>query len=137
MNLGWTPGNDKQNYVVCISVSRDDGGKITRKQMWRLFFHYYHYYLSRIITTTTVWWNVAEMWILKKCILSISNMKKWWILITMGNIQGVYQTKYYYDSVRKSKFSFSCHLQIDKKINNVNKDPRRKTDSKFNFSQAT
>ena len=41
------------------------------------------------------------------------------------------------DSVRKSKFSFSCHLQIDKKINNVNEDPRKKTDSKFNFSQAT
>ena len=30
MNLGWELGKDKQNYVVCISVSRDNG-KITRK----------------------------------------------------------------------------------------------------------
>ena len=33
---------------------------------------------------------------------------------TMRNIEGVYQTKYY-DSDKKSKCSFSCHLQIDKK----------------------
>ena len=52
-------------------------------------------------------------------------------------LKGIYQTKYYYGSVKKSKFSFSCHLQIDKKINNVKEDPRRKTDSNFNFSQAT
>ena len=30
--------------------------------------------------------------------------------------------KYYYGSVKKSKCSFSCHLQIDKKVNNVNKN---------------
>ena len=52
-------------------------------------------------------------------------------------LKGIYQTKCYYGSVKKSKFSFSCHLQIDKKINNVKEDPRRKTDSNFNFSQAT
>ena len=46
--------------------------------------------------------------------------KKWWGL--MKNIWGVPQTKYYYGSVKKSKCSFSCHLQIDKKINNVNKN---------------
>ena len=28
---------------------------------------------------------------------------------------------------------FSRHLQIDKKINNVKEDPRRKTDSNFDF----
>ena len=61
MNFGWEPGNDKQNYVVCISVSRDNG-KITRKDF-------------KIITTTTVWWNVAEMWILKKWILSVQQEK--------------------------------------------------------------
>ena len=48
----------------------------------------------------------------------------------------VYQTKYYYGSVKKSTFSFSSDLQIDKKINNVKEDPRRKTDSNFDFSQA-
>ena len=47
-----------------------------------------------------------------------------------------HQTKYYYDSVKKSKFSFSCHLQIDKKLN-VKEDPMRKTESNFNFFQAT
>ena len=43
-------------------------------------------------------------------------------------LKGVYQTKYYYDSVKKSTFPFSSDLQIDKKINNVKEDPRRKTD---------
>ena len=41
-------------------------------------------------------------------------------------LKGVYQTKYYYGSVKKSTFSFSYDLLIDKKINNVNEDPRRK-----------
>ena len=37
------PGNGKQNYVVCISVTRDNG-KTTRKEMSNLFFQNYHYY---------------------------------------------------------------------------------------------
>ena len=32
-------------------------------------------------------------------------------------LKGVYQTKYYYDSIKKSTFPFSSDLQIDKKIN--------------------
>ena len=36
-------------------------------------------------------------------------------------------------SVKKSKFSFSGHLQINKKVNNVKEDPKRKTDSDFRF----
>ena len=44
--------------------------------------------------------------------------------------------KYYYGSVKKGKFSISCHLQIDKNLN-VKEDPRRKTDTNFNYSQAT
>ena len=51
-------------------------------------------------------------------------------------LKGVYQTKYYYGSVKKSTFPFSSDLQIDKKINNVKEDPRRKTDSNFDFSQV-
>ena len=46
----------------------------------------------------------------------------------------VYQTKYYYGSVKKSTFSFRSDLQINKNINNVKEDPRRKTDSNFDFS---
>ena len=39
--------------------------------------------------------------------------------------------------LRKAKHSFSCHLQIDKKVDNVNKkNRRRKTDSNFDFFQA-
>ena len=48
----------------------------------------------------------------------------------------LYQTKYYYGSVKKNTFSFSYDLLIDKKINNLKEDPRRKTDSKFDFFQA-
>ena len=50
-------------------------------------------------------------------------------------LKGVYQTKYY-GSVKKFTFSLSSDLRIDKKINNVKEDPRRKTDSNFDFSQA-
>ena len=37
MNWGWEPGNDKQGFVVCISVSRNNG-EITRKEMSAFFF---------------------------------------------------------------------------------------------------
>ena len=36
LNLGWEAGNDTQNFVVYISVSRDNG-KITWKEMSKLF----------------------------------------------------------------------------------------------------
>ena len=51
-------------------------------------------------------------------------------------LKGVYQTKYYYGSVKKSTFSFNSEFRIDKKINNVKKDPRRKANSNFDSSQA-
>ena len=51
-------------------------------------------------------------------------------------LKGVYQTKYYYGSAKKSTYSFSSDLQIDKKINNVREDSRRKADSNFDFSQV-
>ena len=51
-------------------------------------------------------------------------------------LKGVYQTKYCYGSVKKCTFSFSSDWQIDEEINNVKEDPRRKTNSNFNFSQA-
>ena len=55
----------------------------------------------------------------------------------MRNIQGVYQTKYYYGIVKKSKLSFSLHLKIDKKFNKKEdkkkEDSRRKTESTFIF----
>ena len=51
-------------------------------------------------------------------------------------LKGVYQTKYYYGSVKKSTFSFRSGLQIDMKINNVKEDPTRKIDLNFDFSQV-
>ena len=51
-------------------------------------------------------------------------------------LKGVYQTKYYCGSLKKSTFPFSSDLQIYKKINNVKEDPRRKTDLNFDFSQV-
>ena len=38
---------------------------------------------------------------------------------------------------KKSTFSFSCDLQIDKEMNNAKEDRRRKTDSNFDFSKAS
>ena len=52
------------------------------------------------------------------------------------HLKGVYQTKYYYDSVKITTFSCSFDLQIDKKTNNVKEDLRRETDSKLDFSQV-
>ena len=51
-------------------------------------------------------------------------------------LKGAYQAKYCYGSVKKSASLFSSVLQIGKKINNIKEDPRRKTDSSFDFPQA-
>ena len=64
--------------------------------------------------TITMQWNVAEIWIFERRILRLTQ-EKWWVLITVRNISGVHQTKYYYDSVKKSKFLCSYNSQIDKK----------------------
>ena len=54
MNLDLEPGKDKQNYVVCISVSRDNG-KIIRKEMSKSFFQNYHYHYGMV----KLCWNVG------------------------------------------------------------------------------
>ena len=41
------PGNDKQNYVAWFSVSHDNG-KITQKEMPKLFFQYYCYHYGMV-----------------------------------------------------------------------------------------
>ena len=75
---------------------------------------------------TTKWLNVAA--VNRKKIMDFDYRDEY--------LKGIYQTKYYYGSVKKSTFPFSSDLQIDKKINNVKEDPRRKTDSNFDFSQV-
>ena len=42
-------------------------------------------------------------------------------------LKGLYQTKFYYDSVKEKTLSYSSALQIDKKINNVKEDPRKQS----------
>ena len=86
--------------------------------MSKLFFHnYYHNVIVKCHRNV----NLEEM-----------DTGKIWTLSTVSNISGAHQAKFYYGSVKKSKFSFSCHLQIV--IEDVIEDPRRKTDT--NFSQA-
>ena len=58
MNLGWEPENDEQKYVVCISASRDNG-KITRKEMSKLFFQNYHHHYGMVKCCLKV--NFEEM----------------------------------------------------------------------------
>ena len=47
MNFGWEPGNDKQNYEFCVSVSHDNS-KITRNEMSKLFFQNYQYHCGMV-----------------------------------------------------------------------------------------
>ena len=51
-------------------------------------------------------------------------------------LKGLYPTKYYYGSFKKSTFSFSSDLQNDKKINSVKEDPRKKANSNIDVFQA-
>ena len=56
-------------------------------------------------------WNVTEMSILKRLILNLQKEK----MMDLDNyIYKIFQAKYYYSSVKKSKFLLSWHLQIDK-----------------------
>ena len=67
-----------------------------------------------------------------------SHEKKWQNYFYETAITAIlWNFKTYYGSVKKNKLSFSCHLYIDKKSNNLKEDPRRKNDSDFDFSQAT
>ena len=72
--------------------------------MSKLFFQNYHYDMVKCRPNV----NFKEM--NTEC----SKGKNNGFCLLRGICQGVYQTKYYYGSVKKSKFSFSCHLQIDK-----------------------
>ena len=81
--------------------------------MSKLFFQNYHYHYGKV-----------------KCCQNV-NFEEIDIECSTGKITDFY----HYGNVMKNKFSYSCHLQIDKKIN-VREDPGKKADSNFNFSQA-
>ena len=38
MSLGWEPGNENQNYVVCIPVSRDNNSQNHTKRNAQIIF---------------------------------------------------------------------------------------------------
>ena len=59
MSLVWEPGNDKQGYVVCISVSRDNGEITSTISNVEILF-----------SNITGMVNVTKLWILKKWIVS-------------------------------------------------------------------
>ena len=48
MNLAWEPGNDKQGYVVCISVSCDNGEITSTKKNVEIIFSKYHYHYGMV-----------------------------------------------------------------------------------------
>ena len=139
MSFGWEPGNDKQNYVVCIFVSNDNG-KITRKVLKCLKCcctvdfeetntecstgKNFGFWVLRGIFNEYIKQNIirAVLTLSRRRPISYRN-QDWFLYIGLRR-----------ERVKKRKFSFSCHLQIDKKTNNV---PRRKTDSNFIFSQPT
>ena len=60
MNLAWKSGNDKQDYAVCISFSRDDNGEVTfRKSNVEIIFSKYHCHCSMVKCRQIV--NFEEM----------------------------------------------------------------------------
>ena len=59
MNLVWEPGNDKQDYVVCISVSSDNGETISTKSNVEIIFSKYHYHYGMVKCRQIV--NFEEM----------------------------------------------------------------------------
>ena len=72
----WEPGNDKLNYVICIFLSRDNG-KITRKEISKLFFqNYYRYVMVKCPSNV----NLKEM------DTELVQQEKIWILSTVRNI---------------------------------------------------
>ena len=59
MNLVWEPGNDKQDYVVCISVSSDNCETISTKSNVEIIFSKYHYHYGMVKCRQIV--NFEEM----------------------------------------------------------------------------
>ena len=59
MNLVWEPGNDKQDYVVCISVSSDNGETTSTKSNVEIIFSKYHYHYGMVKCRQIV--NFEEM----------------------------------------------------------------------------
>ena len=128
MNLVWEPGNDKQDYVVCISVSSDNGETISTKSNVEIIFSKYHYHYGMVKCRQIV--NFEEMdteW---------SRGKNYGFWVLWGIFKEYLKQNIIMPVLRKQiliQLSFADWLS---KINTAKDDPRRKTDSNFGFSQA-
>ena len=128
MNLVWEPGNDKQGYVVCISVSRDNSEITSTKRNVETIFSKHHYHYGMVKCRQIV--NFEEMdteW---------SRGKNYGFWVLWGIFKEYLKQNIIMPVLRKQiliQLSFADWLS---KINTAKDDPRRKTDSNFGFSQA-
>ena len=127
MNLVWEPGKDKQGYVVCISISCDNGEITSTKSNVEIIFSKYHYHYGMVKCHQIV--NFEEMgteW---------STGKNYGFWILWGIFKEYIKQSIIMAVLRKanshSVVIFRLTKKKKKKINTVKDDPRRKTDSNF------
>ena len=125
MNLVWEPGNDKQGYVVCVSVSRNNGEITSTKSHLETISSKYHYHYGMVKCRQTV--NFEEMdteW---------SNGKNYGFWVLWGIFKEYVKENIIMAVLIKSNSHSVTIYRLIKKINTVKDDPRRKTDSNFWF----
>ena len=128
MNLVWEPGNDKQDYVVCISVSSDNGETTSTKPNVEIIFSKYHYHYGMVKCRQIV--NFEEMdteW---------STGKNYGFSVLLGTFKEYIKQNLIMALLRKANSHSVVICRLIKKINTIKNNPRRKTDSNFDFSQA-
>ena len=95
-------------------------------------------YFFKIIPTTMVWWNAAKIRILKQWIPTESSPGTNDGFSVLWGIFKEYIKENVIMAVSRKANSHPIVIsRLIKNINNVKEDPGRKTDSNFNFSQAT
>ena len=111
MNLGWEPRDDKQTMYFVFAIKTKHmsvscgNGKITRKEMSKLFSCGYDRY-DMVKCHGNV--NFEEI------DTESSTGKNDGLLLLWGIFKKYIKQKYYDESDKKRKFSFSWHLQIYK-----------------------
>ena len=125
MNLVWEPGNDKQGYVVCVSVSRNNGEITSTKSHLETISSKYHYHCGMVKCRQIV--NFEEMdteW---------STGKNYGFWVLWGIFKEYIKQNIIMAVLRKANSHSVAICRLIKKINTVKDDPRRKTDSNFWF----
>ena len=84
-----------------------------------------------------LWWNVTEIWILKRWILSLQREKMTGFDLPWGIFKENIKQNIIVVVLRKANAHLVVICKLIKKINIVNKkNPRRKAYSNFDLSQA-